>query len=753
MVGIITANRRRRRRNSPLLFLFAAALCAALLGVSRADAAQQMLQQFDVFLGYDGIVPEASWFPIVIEVKNDGPTFNALIEVSPGNFNQGQTRRVAVELPTGTLKRLVIPCFSSTRGFSQWDVRLYDERGKVRGEQLGLRPRRQSAMDTPLLGAIPRSPSGVPEIKPILPQAQELQPVGARLLPTLLPDNPLALEGLSCIYLNSEKAADLTVAQVNALESWLHAGGHLIVAVEQPGDVNSTPWLKAMLPCEVKNPQPVNEHPQLDEWLKIKPWPEGAAQGEASAPGPNPRSPRRTATPAVAGVAVDLPFANLPEDTAFNTAPMQVAGAVVHDGRADVAAGDTPLVVTAPRGQGAITVLLFSPEREPARSWKNLPVFWARLAQVPGRWYVFNDYNPQSGWSSDGLFGAMIDTKQVHKLPVGWLLLLLMAYLVVIGPFDQYWLKKIRRPMLTWITFPCYVVGFSLLIYLIGYKLRAGESEWNELHVVDVLQHGAGAELRGRTYSSVYSPSNQRYDLASQQRYALLRGEFAGMWSGGQSSEKATIDQVGDNFKAQLFVPVWTSQLFVCDWWQSAALPLELTVSESGPGWEAKVENHTDQKVTSAQLVIDDYIFRLGDIGPGEAKTFKDLTPPRGRLLKSFVNEQASRFGQAIQSRQHAFGGSDEGQINDLPNATMAISFLSKLGEQRNYMNSFTSPPGLDKSGVVADGNALLMAWADGSSPIPRLHQFSPRRAHKQTLWRMAAPVQKTPAAEAAPQI
>jgi len=48
------------------------------------------------------------------------------------------------------------------------------------------------------------------------------------------------------------------------------------------------------------------------------------------------------------------------------------------------------------------------------------------------------------------------------------LLLLLIVYLVVIGPLDQFWLKKIGKPMLTWITFPCYVVMFSLLIYFIG---------------------------------------------------------------------------------------------------------------------------------------------------------------------------------------------------------------------------------------------------------------------------------------------
>ena len=190
----------------------------------------------------------------------------------------------------------------------------------------------------------------------------------------------------------------------------------------------------------------------------------------------------------------------------------------------------------------------------------------------------------------------MIDTRQVHKLPVTWLLLLLLVYLVVIGPLDQRWLKRIGRPMLTWITFPCYVVLFSLLIYFIGYKLRAGESEWNELHVVDVLPKGEEAELRGQTYASVYSPSNQRYPLEGRQEFATVRSEFAGTCSGAQPGEKATFMQEGDgSFKAEIFVPVWTSQLFVSDWWQPAPVPLSVTVVPQGEQWQVTVENHTER--------------------------------------------------------------------------------------------------------------------------------------------------------------
>jgi hypothetical protein len=424
-------------------------------------------------------------------------------------------------------------------------------------------------------------------------------------------------------------------------------------------------------------------------------------------------------------------------------AELQVATGTLRDGRVLLASQGLPLIVSANRGRGQITALLFSPEREPVRSWKHLPAFWTRLADVP--LYLYTTENPQmanwgGGASSDGIFGAMIDSNQVHKLPVEWLLLLLIVYLVVIGPLDQLWLKRIGRPMLTWITFPCYVVFFSLLIYFIGYKLRSGESEWNELHICDVLLNGERAELRGRTYASIYSPSNQKYSLQSQQKFATLRGEFFG-WGGGQSSERANIVQNGDSFKAEIFVPVWTSQLFVSDWWQPATAPLNLNVTPDGDArWKISVDNRTDQKLGNLRLALENQIYTLGDLPPKTTKTFA-VSRGEGTPLKDFVYRYGQGFQNAVNSRQQAFGATERGRIADLPNSSVAASFISLLARQENYMGNFISPAGLDVAPVLERGNAVLFAWVPDYSPIKQMHQFSPRRFHRNTLWRMAVEV------------
>jgi hypothetical protein len=382
--------------------------------------------QFDVFPGYDGIVPEGSWFPILFEVKNDGSSFNGVIEVTGGNNSPGQTYRLAAELPTGTLKRFTVPVFSTSRGYASWDVRLIDEKGKVRAEQTGLRPRKQVAAKTPLIGALVRTAGGMPMLPAINSQvSSDLQPSAARLQPSIFPDNPLVLEGLDAIYLNSEKASELKDPQIAALYAWLFAGGHLIVGVEQISDIGAAGWLKGLFPIELNDVKTIQKHSEIQSWLK-----EAAGATNDYIPNfvpqqPGRNRPRLPGRERSADTGAD-PYEDAATDPAFENADLQVATGSVKDGQIRLSAADTPLMVTANRGRGRITVMLFSPEREPFRSWKNLPVFWARMLEVPS-WTYGQQNNNAGAWSSDGIFGAMIDSRQVHKLPIEWLLLLLIV--------------------------------------------------------------------------------------------------------------------------------------------------------------------------------------------------------------------------------------------------------------------------------------------------------------------------------------
>jgi hypothetical protein len=318
-----------------------------------------------------------------------------------------------------------------------------------------------------------------------------------------------------------------------------------------------------------------------------------------------------------------------------------------------------------------------------------------------------------------------------------------VGYLAVIGPLDQYWLKKINRQMLTWLTFPAYVACFSVLIYVIGYKLRAGESEWNELHIVDVLPLGEQADLRGRTYGSIYSPVNARYKLASEEPFATLRGEFLGNYhGGGMDPSRANVEQKGNSFQADVSVPVWTSQLFISDWWRQGATPLKVSVTPTEQYWEVRVENRLETKLTRLKIVLENMVVDLGEVPPRQALTNR-ITKSAGLALQNFVVQHAGNFEQAVNQRQSAFGNEREAQIRDAAHATMAVSFISQFqhANQYGYNQRFITPPGLDLAPLVERGDAVLLAWAENYAPAQGLNRFSPRRSDRDTLLRVAVPI------------
>jgi hypothetical protein len=704
-----------------------------------------------MFLGHDGHVPEAGWFPIVFEIQNDGPSFNGVVELRAAHFGEGQTRRVPLELPTGTLKRFVVPVFSSTRYVQSWDARLLDERGKVRAEQPDVRPRRHTQWFLPTLGALS---SGVGRM-PVIPtlsasKTESVEPAVARLQPSLFPDHPLALEGLSAIYLHSDKALELNASQAHALLAWLFAGGHLIIGVEQLVHLSGNPWLKPLLPADFTGMQTVASHAALLEWLRSSRGADGSEialhMPEETTP-PFVRPPGRRAAPATPATPIlsapspQNPYASLAEDPDFAREPLQVAAGPLRDGQVLIGPPETPLALMAPRGRGQITVLTFNPEMRPFLSWKLRPHFWYKLAGFPAELLVTERYNRWATYSPDGVMGAMIDSRQVRKLPVAALLLLLVGYLVVIGPFDQWWLKKINRQMLTWITFPMYVAAFSGLIYLIGYKLRAGVTEYNELQIVDLMPRGEQADLRGRSYGSIYSPANARYKLASEEPYATLRGEhLRSQHRAGEDSARIQVEQRGHSFVAEVAVPVWSSQLYVSEWWRRGPPPVRFTVEGDRDRPRLRVENHLDHKLTHLRAVVRRRILELGELGPRQTATFEiDQVPDEP--LAQFVNQQAGQFEQAVQRRQQAFG--ESGWITDVPNATAAISFL---GQRRPTPRTgphqqFLTPPGLDLSEEVRDDQAILLAFAPGLALAKPLNQFTPRRSHHNTVLRVVAPL------------
>jgi hypothetical protein len=373
-------------------------LWLALLSAVTLPARAQLV--FDVFVGHglglaDSTVTEANWFPVTCEIQNDGPGFNAIVEISAGQFGGGQSRVVRVELPTNTKKRFTVPVYCNNRYRTSVDARLLNEKRKVMAERLGVEARTVVDWQSPLIASLSRTHGGAAAL-PEAGRNSPLRPATTHLLPELFPDHPLTLESISSLYLHSARALELKAPQANALLAWIHGGGHLILAVEQPGDVNAVGWLRGFIPCALGEVAPGRDQNQIQQWLQATRVDDSTVRIQTkNRPGNAP--------------AFTNPYGQLVRDNAFESADMPVVKATVRDGSVLVGTEESPLIISAARGRGQVTVLLFSPELEPFRSWRTKNWFWAKLTDVPVEWLASANVPNMGSMSIDGVFGAMVD--------------------------------------------------------------------------------------------------------------------------------------------------------------------------------------------------------------------------------------------------------------------------------------------------------------------------------------------------------
>jgi hypothetical protein len=106
--------------------------------------------------------------------------------------------------------------------------------------------------------------------------------------------------------------------------------------------------------------------------------------------------------------------------------------------------------------------------------------------------------------------------------------------------------------------------------------------------------------------------------------------------------------------------------------------------------------------------------------------------------LLDLVRTKAQEFQTAASQRNFAFA-QQTSRLGDLPRANTAMAFLSLIeAEQPNLR--FLAPPGVGMSSVPDHGGAVLFAWSDNYTPMAPIQQFTPKRFHRQTFWRVALP-------------
>lgn len=663
-----------------------------------------------------------AWVPIWVQLGTPGnEDFKGVLEVTvaddagtPVSFHQ------PIKLNPKDTQRFVSYARPGDRN-PEFTVRVFDEHGKRAANDysttstgVALNPVQPDGTLLITLG----KPAGV-ELIPSLPdfnatQSQGLSETAVGTIDTMgsatLPGRWYAYDAATAIVLDTgdrEAMRALENFRGGPLAEWVKRGGHLVVAVGRDWQAALDSFLGPMLPAVPTAQIKVSSLEALDAYAGTG----GTKQAKQITP---PGSP-----------------------------PVMITKLenVAKDAKVLAATGDLPLVVRGPYGFGRVTLIALDVDQKPFATWDARAGFWVRAidlrrpaTDISGNPRVIGGRMYQSGVSdvASALRKALDQFPGVRLVPFGWVAFFIFLYILLIGPGDYFFLKKVvKRMELTWVTFPLIVVTVSLVAYYGAYVVKGNELRVNKLDVVDVDQE-AGI-LRGSAWVNVFSPQNRDYDVALVPERLDLKAEpvdpkappqrvpgtemllswfaapevgFGGMGgqgrmnfaSGGYTYAPAsTADSL-----AGVRVPIWSTKCFTARWFAQAP---ELIDSDLKPVGVDRVEgtltNRTGGILRDAVLVHRNQIYTLQTIAAGATVRIK---PTETRFLSGRLNEIGRKYNVINNYQPNA---------NNADRAELAFDLMFHDSRPASSTEAhLTSNPlhYLDLSGQLDLGRAMLVA-------------------------------------------
>ena len=172
---------------------------------------------------------------------------------------------------------------------------------------------------------------------------------------------------------------------------------------------------------------------------------------------------------------------------------------------------------------GQVIFLAADLDRPPLSRWSDRRLLAARLLDLPDRRAAGRDEATRtaaptaiSDWPASCAARSTSSPACSWCRSASWSLLV-VGYILLIGPGDYFFLRKVvRRMEWTWLTFPASWCCSARAAYVLAYRLKGNQLRVNQVDLVDV--DAARARVRGTTWMNVFSPQMESFDLSLRSR-------------------------------------------------------------------------------------------------------------------------------------------------------------------------------------------------------------------------------------------
>ncbi len=517
-----------------------------------------------------------------------------------------------------------------------------------------------------------------------------------------LPDDPMAFEMISTIVLSADPALYEGVTIDNpkllALKRWLQLGGRVVFNAGKNSEtlISGEGALFAdFLPGTFERMASLRLSSPYEVYIS--------------------QFQRSSVTPINMTGGADAPFIETP----FFAEPRGIV---------EASDRDLPLIVRVPVGLGSLVYMGGDLDQAPIRSWRDRSILVAKLLgaserttnqeRLAGQSLMQLGYNDLAGQ----LRSALDRFENVKGMSFTFVMILLVAYLAIVGIGD--WLlthKLLKRPQLTWVTFPCWVLLFCLLAAIIARQTQVDDLIVNQAELIDI--DTVDGTARGTAWLGVYSPRDRAYDLrfATDEHAKQPETRFAwfglpGSALGGMSPRTVSLAQwdttytLGSPGDAIENLPMQTrsTRSLTAEWstTEYADMPFvaELTEQEGIPC--GHVMNASPYDLQQCFVVYGRWVIELNEIKAGAAVEVGTAT--KRRDLKTVFTGGRSIFAEDRPAGQIA-SGRYNAESTSVPYILRSMMFYRAAGGYDEFALHNAYQHAVDLSDLLPTKRAMLI--------------------------------------------
>jgi len=594
-------------------FIALAAMCFVIATINAVFPRHVLARErssgptFQVKAGFDSHYRDGNWVPVQITLQNDGPDFNGMLSLiapppqfqlagSPGTPSNYQ---VSVSLANGAQKQVTmyLPLYFDVQSVT---VKLFDSNGHIVGTQ--------TASLIPLIpgdvfiGVLSDQSSGFSSLSALSLPNQGGSIILDFLNANTIPAMAAAFKNFNIIVMDNFTTTNMTAIQLNALQNWTNQGGSLILVGGPEWQRTLSTLPAGLVPIQVYGSSTIPAGTVL--------LPPGGSMVAASG---------KHKIPAIVQSPVSISAATLKPDG--------------NDDKSEVilASSATPLIVQKHQQQGTIIYLAYDPTIEPILGWQGAGLLWNNLLlrSLGDQLLPHSGISPGFGTSTQQVqtilanrMSGFLQSLLPSSIPPPWrtLGILLLCYLLVLGPVRLLLVKRLKGRYWSWRIILSSIVIFSLLSYGLAYIEKGSSILSDSISIAQFSQNGASVHIS--TYMGVFVPAEGDYQVhipgntlvqPSPDSFSMPTGSI----TGAQTTVVPLQNSTNVNLQG---VNIWTLHTILAEQDRQLHKSLLSQLALQNGSLVGTVTNASNYALSDTFLLMPNDALSLGQFAAGETK-------------------------------------------------------------------------------------------------------------------------------------